>query len=134
MFDYATINNLFSKCMFTKEELNNYEYAKNNYIIITGFTLKVLFNKEKLLNNKEEIVNLLNQIQNLDEGISILKAPYDELGQERTSIYACELLMCLGLGLGEIEYAYPRELWDNLPGGLPIIKRKQKEVELKLVK
>jgi len=59
MFDYATINNLFSKCMFTKEELNNYEYAKNNYIIITGFTLKVLFNKEKLLNNKEEIVNLL---------------------------------------------------------------------------
>ncbi len=127
IFDSTTIYNLFNNCLVTKESLKNGAYIQRNCLPITGFTMKAYFDKQRIRDNKDNIIELLNQVRNLDEGVSILATPYDELGNERISIRASEMLMCMGLACDEIE------IIGQTKEGFPIIKRKVKEISLKLV-
>ena len=48
------------------------------------------------------------------------------------SYYESELVLLLGLALDLISYTTPVEEWNKLPGGLPVVVKKEKERVLSL--
>jgi len=130
-FDSVNIRNLATSCMFKPEEFDDLQYFSSNSITVTGISMKVCYDKSKIDKYREIIVNLIDSIPGIEDGVSILDLPKNN---KKISTYSCELLMCLGVASGEIEYMYPRDMWENLPNGFPLVVRTKKEKEVKLVK
>lgn len=130
-FDSVNIRNLATSCMFKPEEFKNLEYFTNNQITVTGISIKACFDKKKIDEKRDIIIKLIDSIPGIEEGVSLLSLSDKN---SKVSTYSCELLMCLGVASGEIDYMYPRDMWDSLPNGFPFVVRTKKEKEIQLVK
>lgn len=89
--------------------------------IVNGFG----FHRERLETYRNEVQSMFEQLApELKEGISFLNMCVDKDGNQWGEHADCEQLLCLGIGLEIIEYIVPKEMWQFLPGGVPVIKFK----------
>jgi hypothetical protein len=109
------VTEIFTACLSGKDN--------PNMLVVEGVVRKFGFDKEKLDVHAQEIHNMLLQLPSefIDGGgWSFLNACADKDGDQWTGDQAVvDQLVCLGIGIGKVEYCMPRELWSVLPGGVP---------------
>jgi len=112
------VSRIVSDCLFrTGEDTSNAE-------MVQGFRHKFGFNPEKLEKNQSTIMGFLNQLA--DEfkdggGWSFLQACMDKEGEQWGEHSNVDELICLGMAIEKVEFVFEKEMWVNLPGGMPYI-------------
>jgi hypothetical protein len=94
-------------------------------IEIRGIVNAAIFNPAAIASHQDEIRDLVAELP--DEfrrsgggGWSFLNACFDRHGQQWTGEHrTMEMLFMLGIAAGVVTEQLPRELWVQLPGGMP---------------
>jgi hypothetical protein len=87
--------------------------------------------KGRLNSNRPAILAMLSEMDDsfMDDGgggMSFLNLCQDRHGALWTGMHqTCDRLLAMGVGLGLVEFPFPRELWDALPGALPYVQIKR---------
>ena len=101
-----------------------------NPVIVDGITKRIGFNPERLEKHTEEIISLLSQLpeefnEKAGGGYSFLMACKTKSGEQWGEHRNMEELFALGIGIGKVEYLFPRQLWGILPGSVPYLVIKE---------
>lgn len=117
--DPQKVEEIFFDCFFREGE------DTTNHVAAEGLMSTIGFNPERLESHRAEIEALLAELPDsfrTDSGESFLNACEDRHGNQWTGLHQrMEQLFQLGVGIGKVEYPYPREAWGALPGGLPYV-------------
>lgn len=115
------VNEIFLKCLFDKGENHD------KYTIGEGVKLKVGFHPGRLKENETKISEMLNELPSSFKksgggGWSFLNLVEDKNGKQWTDLHErADQLVALGTASGKMSYLMPRDMWRNLPGGMPYI-------------
>lgn len=119
----AAVNEILKRCMFVRGE------DTHNHIIGEGVINKFGFHPQRLKESEEDVLFLLRQLpkdfqdkrygDGMGDGQSFLNAYIDKDGNQWGEHLDIEKLIVLGKALGLVDYCFPREMWPELPGGLP---------------
>lgn len=96
-------------------------------IPVEGVRMKASFSVKKLATHVNEITEMLEQLpdkshEGKGDGWTFLNMCIDKSGQQWTDFHTvCDMLVCLGLAIGQLSFVLPRELWKIFPGGMPYI-------------
>lgn len=110
-------------CLYRTEELDG-DKVPDDVVPIEGIMNKFGFHPERLEEHREEVVSWLRLLPKpfrAEEGggWSFLQACMQEDGSQWGEHQNMDELFCLGMGLSLVECQVPRELWKDLPGGMP---------------
>ena len=127
MIDSDRIGSIFMDCLFLDKEIVNGKPILDP-VYCTGINRKFGFHPTRIEYHKEEIGNMIKELpDSSDSGISFLSMCEDKTGEQWTGFHArMEQLLVLGIAIGKLEYVLERDLWKELPGGMPYVKRIQK--------
>ena len=113
------VTEIFVDCLFNDGE------DASNHVKAIGIMRGVGFHPERLESHREEIIAMLAELpdqfqQDKGGGWSFLNACRDKDGNQWTGLHSIvEQLVLLGIGIAEVEFIIPRNMWDALPGGMP---------------
>lgn len=123
------IRNILKDCIFKTDEIENGAPTKE-FTYVDGVVNKFAFNTERLNKNKEKIAELIDLLPLSAIPETFLALCYDKSNRLWTGDHVnVEMIMVLGIACGLIEYAYPREQWGNLPGGVPVLIKTNKDIK-----
>lgn len=107
----------FMDCLFKDGE------DTTNHIKVVGITMNVRFHPQRLEEKRELVQELLNELPSeFKKGYSFLKLCTTKEGELWTGLHRiCEFLVLMAIGLNLMEYCFPREIWEVLPGGVPYV-------------
>ena len=127
------VEDLYAACLFGDDEITG-EVTKDslpeNAILTEGIVSMTAFKRESIEEHREEIVALLEQLpkaffppaQGGGGGWSFLNACMREDGEQWTGFHQTQdRLFQLGMAIGAVTYALPREMWAAFPGGMPYL-------------
>ena len=114
------VQNTFFSTLFEEDE------PHENYISVDGLVRRVCFHPERLESQRETLKEYLMQLphefrEKEGGGWSFIYSTTTADGELWGEQYNAEQLIMMGIGLGLVEYAMPREFWKLLPGGVPYI-------------
>ena len=129
MIDESEVINTVAYCLYDNKELENYEEgtAPPDTVIVKGITTIFGFQPQRLEEQREQVKDWLESLPDQFRasgggGWSFLNMCEDRDGNQWADTHkGMEGLMCLGIGLGMVEYCVSREHWDSLYGGMPYI-------------
>ena len=113
------VNAVFTDCLFQDGE------DTSKHVKAEGIVRNVGFHPARLESHKTEIVAMLDELpeqfqEKSGGGWSFLNACNDKHGNQWTGLHqTMEQLFQLGIGIGKVKSALPRELWSLLPGAMP---------------
>ena len=125
------VNEVFRACLFDDGE------DTAGYIEVAGITLHVGFRPGRLRAHKTDIEAMLSELpgafqENGGGGMSFLNACNDKNGAQWTGLHRrMEQLFMLGMAIKRVKCLLPRDMWANLPGGMPyygIVNGEQSDV------
>ena len=107
----------FMDCLFKKGE------DSTNLVKVEGITRMFGLHPQRLEEERELITALLAELPaEFKEGWSFLNLCTTKDGKQWTGLHrVCEQLVVMAIGLGLMEYCFPREMWAILPGGVPYL-------------
>lgn len=93
---------------------------------VEGVVGRFGFDPERLKKHEEDVVSMLKQLpkefhKEVGGGYSFLGACNRADGQQWGEHRSMDELFCLGIALGKVAFAMPREMWAMLPGGMPYL-------------
>lgn len=134
--DPKKVSDIFVSCLYTGEEISKDGDIPPGAISVNGILHKFAFNPQRIEIHRQEVKEFLSQLpvefhQTSGGGWSFLQACMDRDGNQWGEHVNMDQLFCLGLGLGMVESLLPREMWKELPGGMPyyVIKKNYGEAE-----
>lgn len=125
MINPERVGEMFLDCLFKSAEI-----VEGKPIVepveVQGVTSRFGLHPQRLESYREEVKSMLQELPaSYREGDSFLNLCSLKDGDTWTGLHhRMQELMCLGLGLGYIKHMLPKELWKELPGGMPMIKIK----------
>lgn len=125
----TNVETVFNKCLYTEGE------DTTGHIRADGILNNVGFNPVRLEENKANIASMLEDLpvsfyQNTGGGMSFLNFVLNKAEEQWTDMHGtAEMLLLLGLAIGELEYCLPREMWGILPGSMPYLVIKENNNE-----
>lgn len=129
----TNVHETFMECLFTEEEAVSIDRNdKTQFIETKGVMIHVGFNPKRIEENKTSIIEMIDCLHNNFKetgggGWSFLKLCSDKDGNQWTDLQqTADELVCLGLAIDRIEFSMSRELWSELPGGVPYLRIKNK--------
>jgi hypothetical protein len=129
MIDAEVVGKMFVDCLYTAEEVEGLPEgeAPKGCVMIDGITTKFGLHPKRLESYRTVIADYLSQLpdsfkKSSGGGMSFLNACNLEDGTQWTGMHKrMEELFSMGIGLGIVNYALPRELWQTMPGGMPYL-------------
>ena len=121
VLDPQRVEAIFFNCLFKDNE------DTSNRVVAEGIVNTVGFNPERVERHKAEIAALLDELpdqfmKSSGGGWSFLNACNDKHGNQWTgNQQRMEQLFQLGIAIGKVEYQLPRDVWSELPGGMPYL-------------
>lgn len=118
----TNVDKVFRECLFEDGE------DTTNHVKACGVRTNVGFHPGRLEERKPDIVSMLGQLSDdftKNGGMSFLNACITKEGEHWGEHPTVDQLLCLGLAIDKIEYCFPRENWNVLPGGMPYFLVKQ---------
>ena len=114
---------VYKDCLLEDSEVSN-NMPLVDFVVGEGVRKVGVFNSSRLALNKDKIINMIDSISNIDNGLSFLSMSIDKDGFLWTGEQSVvDLLVQLGVACEVLEYPLPREMWEFLPGGVPLIVR-----------
>jgi hypothetical protein len=120
MIDSERVQFLFHGCLAKEDQADAMK--------IRGIGQTIYLDLKKLEGVKKEVSVMLAELpDNFKKkegeevsGWSLLNACEDRNGNQWTGFHqTVEQLFVLGMGIGKVEYTFPREIWSMLPGSMP---------------
>ena len=120
------VHNTIMHCLFNDEELTSGEPISG--IAVDGITCFFVFNPERLEEKWEDISSMLDCLpETFKNGMSFLNACVTKDDEHWGEHKDMDALFSLGLAINRVNLAFPRELWETLPGGMPYYIVKEAE-------
>lgn len=125
------VTDIYRDCLFKDWELLAEDPTEadlpENAIITEGVQHKTGFHPTRVEHHRDEIVRMLQDlplpfrlVEGGGGGWSFLQACDDKDGNQWTGLHqTVDQLFQLGMAIGAVQYALPREIWPALPGGMP---------------
>jgi hypothetical protein len=119
---HKNVEEVFKYCLYNDNEEHN-----DNNTIVEGIQLKVKFHPERLKEKESIIIDFLEQLPDDFKstgggGMSFLNMCMDNKDKMWTDLHqVVELLLLLGIAIDKARFAFPRDFWKNMPGGMPYI-------------
>lgn len=134
VLDPSKVIKLGEECVFTKDEIVNGQPIKE-FTCVEGIQNIFFFSTEKLNKNKKEIAELINMLPLMTEiPQSFLGLCMDKNGRQWTGDQGVmDILITLGIACDLIDYAYPKEMWDQLIGSTPLVVKSKKDINAKVI-
>lgn len=106
---------VMTNCLFLDGE------DRSVYVQGDGVLTKFGFHPGRLAANRDSIMQLLNQLPDSfrDGGASFLQGCVDRFGEQWGEHPNVEQLLALGHAAGYVKCLVPRQLWSQMPGGMP---------------
>lgn len=121
-----TIQNVLSvyqDCLLRESEMYD-NTPLVDFSIGEGVKQACVFNSERLALNKEKITSMVDCIADIENGPSFLSMCTDKDGALWTGDQeTVDFLVQLGMACEVLEYPLPREMWEALPGSVPLVVR-----------
>ncbi len=120
------VNAAFLGCLFAADEITDSK-TPENAVIVEGIVRKFGFHPQRLEATRTQVTNWLEALpvqfhRSGGGGWSFLNACVQGNGEQWTGLHQrMEELVCLGIGLGLVEYMMPRDMWEVFPGGMPYL-------------
>lgn len=107
----------FMDCFFKEGE------DTTNHVKVEGLTTMFGLHPERLEEKRELVTAILAELpEKFKEGWTFLNMCVTKDGTQWTGMHrTCEQLVVMAIGLGLMEYTFPREMWQFLPGGVPYL-------------
>lgn len=105
--------------------LSRYGEDISKCVVVEGIRRTVEFHPGRLRTHKAEIEAMLDELPDQFKrsgggGWSFLCAHNDKHGNQWARFHHhAEQLFELGIGIGKVQYRFPREMWPILAGGMP---------------
>ncbi len=120
----ANVNQVFVDCLFTTEEMRQANGNPDPAIIVEGIGVKFGFHPGRLESHRADVASMLSELppefmKNGGGGWSFLNACVTKDGVQWGEHQSINELVCLGLGLNMVQWMFEREMWQDLPGGMP---------------
>lgn len=121
------VNKTFLGCLFTDEEVKEVAPELPKELIkAEGVNMHIGFHSGRLNENRELIRSMLMELpetfyKSSGGGWSFLNACLDKHGNHWAEHPTMDELFTLGIGLGLVDFIFPREFWNTLPGGVPYV-------------
>lgn len=114
------VNEIFLDCLFLEEEL------EKDAIKVKGIVHSFSFHPVRVKAQKETITALLMELpatfqRNAGGGWSFLNACQTKNRVQWGEHTNVEQLFALGMAIDKVEYVFPRDMWNTLPGGMPYL-------------
>lgn len=111
------VQEAFQDCLFKDGE------DTSNHIKVEGIVQNFGFHPQRLEDKRELITAILAELLPVyKEGYTFLNICETKNGELWSGSHeTCELLVVLAIGLGLMEYCFPREMWFVLPGRMPYV-------------
>lgn len=124
----AAVEKVFMDCLFNEGE------DTTNHVVSDGIVTKVGFNPRRLEAHREEVLEMLIELpdefkQSGGGGWSFLNACMTKDGRQWGEHSNMEQLFQLGNALGLSAWQMPRDMWNILPGGMPYVVVKDKQLK-----
>lgn len=119
------VNAVIKDCLFEKEE----DTSKAKFV--KGVMLNFGFHPDRLEKHREDVKKMLAELpvefteSHGGGGWSFMQACVNRNGEQWGEHHTIDQLLCLGLALEEVDLVFPREMWPELPGGMPYFVVKQ---------
>ncbi len=121
--DQEDVLRTLKDCMFKDSEIKD-EAPTAEFTYVEGIARSFVFCTERLRANKDKIAKLVDNLQIGDIPESFVNLCVTKNGHMWTGDQGMmEVLMALGIACGLIEYAQPREKWNELFGAVPTVIR-----------
>jgi hypothetical protein len=119
------VHKIFEKCLLKTEEVSADHKPLVPIVEIEGVVHNFGLSKQRLSENKDDIIKLLAELpeqfhEETGGGWSFLNGCMDKNGHQWGEQPTVEQLLVLGIGIEKVRYCLPRELWNMLPGGVPM--------------
>lgn len=118
----GNVEHIFFEC------LNESMSDKNDAITVQGIQITPAFNPERIAARRDDIISMLDELPDpfhvgSGDGWTFLNMCIGRNGEQWTDLHrTCDYLLCLGIGIGAIEYTIKqRDLWRMFPGEMPYI-------------
>lgn len=124
LINQEAVEAAFRACLYNKDELQGAE-PLSDAILVESVMGTIAFHPQRLQSFKQQVETWLKALPHTFQkdhggGMSLFNACVQDDGEQWTGFHQrCEQLFCLGIGLGLAQLMLPRELWPNLPGGMP---------------
>lgn len=118
------VEDLYVACLYGDNEVTQGTIPED-VIIVTGILNKTGFDPVRIKEHTDEIRELLLELPNEfmssgGGGGSFLNACNDKYGNQWSGLHQImELLFMLGIAISMVYEMFPRDVWHNLPGGVP---------------
>lgn len=124
---------IFSNCLFKDDEVVN-NAPIYDFVVADGILNTFVFHAKRLEQSDEKIGELIKQLPDFNEPNSFLNLCVDKEGRQWGEHINMEQLVTLGVACGYLEYAFPKDMWYILPGGMPFISGTDRLKKTKITK
>jgi hypothetical protein len=117
------VEKVLVECLFADIK----EAEENKPVIAEGIMRKMGFHPGRLEANRENITSMLSELPDAFQkkgggGMSFLNMCNTKDGNQWADLHqTMENLVLLGVAIGKVSYPMPRDIWPDLPGGVPYI-------------
>lgn len=124
------VHTILMDCLFRNGEDSTVHVEAEGVLLYLGF------HPERLTSHNNDIDDMINQLPAQFKdiaggGSSFLNACNTANGSQWGEHSNIDELVCLGIAIGRISYPLPREIWPDLPGGMPYFVVKEGEYRKK---
>lgn len=129
LIDSNAVHKAMLHVLYREAETADGGYTPDNpppgCVVVEGLTMTFGFHPERLQEVRAKVevwlaalpVNFMHTSES--KGWTFLNACVDRNEVQWGEQMNVQELMCLGVGLGLVEYGLPRDFWKHLPGGVP---------------
>lgn len=124
------VEQVFIECLFDDNE------SHEVFVRADGVQMRVGFHPGRLKENEANIASMLDELpDNFKVGAGggwlFLNACSTKDGNQWADDHrSIDLLVCLGLAAGMVQFQLPRDMWETLPGGMPYFSVNTKKEEI----
>lgn len=119
---------IFTNCLFKDDEVVN-NTPMYDFVVADGILNTFVFHAKRLEISDKKIGELIKQLPEFDEPISFLNLCLDKEGKTWGEHINMEQLVTLGVACGYLDYTFPKDMWEILPGRMPFISGTDKLLE-----
>lgn len=118
------VETVYQSCLITDKLLDE----GIEPVVVQGITNSFGFDKTALTSHRSDIVEMLMELPEEFHvsgggGSSFLNACNNRNGELWTGLHqTMEHLVVLGIAIEVVEYIFPRDYWNKLPGGMPFFR------------
>ena len=113
------VQDVFTYCLFKEQE------NTENMVKAEGVLRDFGFHPQRLKEREDDIISMLNYLpdpfhEDKGGGWTFLNACNDKDDNQWANLHTTmEQLFVLGIAIGKVKSLMPKDMWKNLPGGMP---------------